>query len=187
MWWKSFPQHSPVSSSVSVCLITVGFVLLSASHYVTVNERFIILISHVSPNSLFPMGTINNSVIAGKKHFKPFIPELLNNVTLRKVILSHLALRIRGRVPSEIYVPLQDIYSEINHRNNPSFTSYSLWIWWKKTQWSDMSNYSSFQNVHALLNVWYLWTVINMMMMMIIIIIIYSRQWYGVIDAQPVN
>lgn len=66
MWWKSFPQHSPVFSSVSVCLITVGFVLLSASHYVTVNERFIILISHASPNSLFPMGTINNSVIAGK-------------------------------------------------------------------------------------------------------------------------
>lgn len=47
----------------------------------------------------------------------------------------------------------------------------------------DTSNYSSFQNVQALLNVWYLWKAINMMI--IIIIIIYSRQWYGVIDAQP--
>lgn len=84
------------------------------------------------------------------------------------------------------YVPLQEIYSEINHRNNPSFTSHTLSEYdEKKTQWSDMSNYSSFQNVQALLNVWYLWKVINMMI--IIIIISLLRQWYGVIDAQPVN
>ncbi len=66
---------------------------------------------------------LDKYVIAGKNHFKPSIPAVLNNVTLRKVIWcwgSEAVSFLR------FYVPLQEIYSEINHRNNPGFTSHTL-------------------------------------------------------------
>jgi len=174
VWWKSFPQHSPLSSSVSVCLITVGFVLLSASHYVTVNERFIILISHVSPNSLFPMGTINNSVTDGKYSLSLLYQSCFIMWLLEKWFF--LIWRQGSEAVSSLRFLLhfKTSTAKLTIEITPG-SSHTLWIWWKTTQWSDMSNYSSFENVQGLLNVWYLWKVINMMMM-IIIFIIYSRQ-----------